>query len=419
MKTGELVVGIEEREVWPDGRVTWVSTTKVPLRDQSGQIIGTFGISRNITERKRAEEALQQERDLLRAVIDNMPDLFYFKDAEGRYVLNNHAHLRSLGVERQESVLGKTTFDFNPPELAERYYEDEMQIVRTGEALLEREEVALHKDTGEQRRHLTSKIPLKDSEGKVTGVVGISRDITERKQAEERQAQLLKEVEHANQELNDFAYVISHDLKAPLRAIGSLTNWLSTDYADRFDQDGKELIHLLFGRVKRMHDLINGVLQYSRVGRIKEERVSVDLDELVSGVIDMLAPPANIQISVDNNLPTVVCEKTRLQQVFQNLLSNAVKFMDKRNGEIRIDCEKADGYWKFRVADNGPGIEEKHFTKIFQIFQTLSPRDEFESTGVGLTVVRKIIEMYGGRIWVESKVGDGSTFYFTLPAQGV
>lgn len=226
-----------------------------------------------------------------------------------------------------------------------------------------------------------------------------------------------KELENANQELKNFASIVSHDLKAPLRAIGSLTNWIASDYADKFDKEGKEQLELLIGRVKRMHDLIDGILQYSRVGRIREDMVDIDLNKVVTKVIDMIVPSKNIKIQVVNKLPSILCEKTRIQQVFQNLLSNAVKFMDKPDGEIKIGCVEEDGYWKIHVADNGPGIEEKYFAKIFQIFQTLNPRDQVESTGVGLTVVKKIVEMYGGKVWVESKIGEGTTFLFTLPKQ--
>lgn len=253
--------------------------------------------------------------------------------------------------------------------------------------------------------------------GVILGVVSwcMARSRVNHKLAEERKAQFLKELESANQELKDFAYIVSHDLKAPLRAINSLGNWISSDYADKFDEDGKEQMVLLLGRVKRMHNLIDGILQYSRVGRIREKMVNVDLNKLVAEVIDAIAPPENIEIKVENKLPSIICEKTRIEQVFQNLLNNAVKFMNKPKGEIKINCVENDSYWKFSVADNGPGIEEKYFEKIFLIFQTLSPRDEVESTGIGLTVVKKIIEQYSGKVWVESKVGHGSAFFFTLP----
>jgi len=250
-----------------------------------------------------------------------------------------------------------------------------------------------------------------------TSIDNLNREIAQRKQAEQRQAQLLKELEKVNQELKEFAYVISHDLKAPLRGIHTLVDWISTDYADKLDQEGKEQIALLSQRAQRMHNLIDGVLQYSRVGRIQEEKVQVNLNELVPEIIDMIAVPENITVTVEGELPVVEFEKTRITQVFQNLLSNAVKYMDKPQGKVEIGCVEEDGFWKFSVADNGPGIEEKHFNKIFQIFQTLSPHDGYESTGVGLTLVKKIIELYGGRIWVDSKVGLGSVFLFTLPKQ--
>jgi len=236
-----------------------------------------------------------------------------------------------------------------------------------------------------------------------------------RKRAEEKQAQLLKQVESANKELAEFAYVVSHDLKAPLRAIDSLVRWLAGDYGDKFDADGREQIDLLLGRVKRMHDLIDGILQYSRVGRVREARVEVDLATSVPEVIDLLAPPGHIRVMVETPLPVVSAEKTRIEQVFQNLLSNAVKYMDKPEGLIRVGCIDDGDYWKFYVADNGPGIDEKDFERIFLIFQTGKPRDQADSTGVGLAVVKKAVEIYGGRVWVESKPGDGSSFYFTFP----
>lgn len=245
--------------------------------------------------------------------------------------------------------------------------------------------------------------------------VGIMRDISERKLAEEQKARLMDELESANEELRSFAYVVSHDLKAPLRAIGALADWLSTDYATKFDDEGKEHMRLLVNRVHRMGNLIDGILEYSRVGRVREDLVGVNVDQVVHEVIDLIAPPSNVTISIENPLPTVVAERIRIQQVFQNLLSNAIKYMDKPRGEIRIGCVAEDEQWKFSVSDNGPGIEARHFDKIFQLFQTLAPRDRIESTGVGLALVKKIVEMYGGNIWLESTPGVGSTFYFTLP----
>ncbi len=167
-----------------------------------------------------------------------------------------------------------------------------------------------------------------------------------------------------------------------------------------------------------MHNLIDGILQYSRVGRVREKLVDVQLDQLLPEIIDILAPPAHIKITMETELPTVKCEETRITQVFQNLLSNAVKYMDKPEGLIKVSCAEEGEFWKFSIADNGPGIERKHWERIFKIFQTLAPRDEFESTGIGLTVVKKIVDLYDGKIWLESEVGKGTTFFFTFPKAG-
>jgi PAS domain S-box-containing protein len=245
--------------------------------------------------------------------------------------------------------------------------------------------------------------------------VVIFRDISDRKKTEEQKAALMAGLESANEELRSFAYVVSHDLKAPLRAIGALAEWLSADYVDKFDQEGKEHMRLLINRVHRMGNLIDGILQYSRVGRIKEAPVPVDMGEVIKDVIDFIAPAPNVNIIVETPLPTIVVEPTRIQQIFQNLLSNAIKYMDKPQCEIRIGCISEGEHWKFSISDNGPGIESRHFERIFQLFQTLAPRDRVESTGVGLSLVKKIVEMYGGNIWVESTPGEGSTFFFTLP----
>ena len=237
----------------------------------------------------------------------------------------------------------------------------------------------------------------------------------EQDRAEKKLAKLIENLKSANKELKDFAYVVSHDLKAPLRAIKTLADWLVTDYTDKLDQDGKEQIDLLISRVDRMHKLIDGVLQYSRIGRKKDTPVYIDLNDLIPQIIENLAPPENIKIEIKNNLPAIFAEKSGIFRIFQNLLSNAVKYIDKPTGQIEVVSFEQQDYWKFAVTDNGPGIEPKNFEKIFQIFQTLTPKDQNESTGVGLTIVKKIIETYGGRIWVEAPPGDGSTFWFTLP----
>lgn len=237
---------------------------------------------------------------------------------------------------------------------------------------------------------------------------------SQRNLAEKKRDQLVQEVASVNRELNDFAIIISHEMRAPLRAIGSLAGWLVTDYADKFDEQGKERANLLISRVRLLDSLVSRIFEYSRAGLANEERSKVNFNHLVAKVIDMLTPPKNIKIIVEGALPSVVCQKTRFEEVFHNLLGNAIKFMDKPAGEIRVGCVGEDEYWKFSVADNGPGIEEKYFEKIFKLFETLNSRATSESTGFGLALVKKIVESYGGRVWVESTIGQGSIFYFTI-----
>jgi len=237
------------------------------------------------------------------------------------------------------------------------------------------------------------------------------------KERTESQTELIIKVDNINKELKDFASIVSHDLKAPLRGIKSLATWILDDCSDKLGEQANEQMNLLLGRVERMYNLIDGVLQYSRAGRTEEKPVQVNLEDFIPEAIDMLVPPENISITIENSMPVIECTETHVMQLFQNLLSNAIKYMDKPQGRIKVGCVEEDGFWKFSIADNGPGIEEKHFEKIFKMFHALSVSEDFEGTGVGLTIAKKIVELYGGSIWVESKIGKGSTFFFTLPKQ--
>jgi len=259
---------------------------------------------------------------------------------------------------------------------------------------------------------------MKDPGGEVLGSVWVVHDITQLREAADRSARLLEQVAAANKELAEFAYIVSHDLKAPLRGIDSLVRWLCADYSSRLDAAAQEHLQLLLSRVKRMYALIDGILQYSRAGRVREQLSEIDLARSVPEVVELLAPPGHIKVVVENELPVVVGERTRIEQLFQNLLSNAIKYMDKPEGLIRVGCVADGGMWRFYVADNGPGIEEKDFERIFTLFSTGGPDQARDSTGIGLAVVKKVVEIYGGRVWVESQVGSGSTFFFTFPRSG-
>ncbi|PCH49057.1 MAG: hypothetical protein COC22_07200, partial [Flavobacteriaceae bacterium] len=223
------------------------------------------------------------------------------------------------------------------------------------------------------------------------------------------------ELAHSNRELRDFAQIVSHDLKAPLRAISQLSYWLSQDYADKIDKEGQNQLNLLIGRVQRLDNLIEGILQFSRIGKVKEKDVKINLTKLVEDTIELLDPPENIHIKVDTELPIITADPTRIGQLFQNLIQNAIKFMDKPTGFINIGVNEKDHFYEFYVKDNGCGIDEQYFDRIFKIFQRLVSRDEQEGTGIGLSLVKRIAQIYGGDVWLTSKVNEGTTFYVTFP----
>jgi len=360
-------------------------------------------------ERIQAIEKLRLFRDLL----DGSNDcIFVIEPKWGRLLDVNDRACNSLGYIKEElTEMTVRDIDKSMPNDA-AWTQFVHQVSRKDYMVIE----GLHKRKNGTTFPVEANVKLIKQQ-KQSFLIAVARDITERKKAQQKQTQLLREVESANKELKDFAHIVSHDLKAPLRGIKSLVDWITADYSDKLDDDGKEQMALLVSRVERMRNLIDGVLQYSRVGRQKEENAPVDLNVLVPAVIDMLCPPENIEITVETRMPVILCDQTRIQQVFQNLISNAVKYMDKPRGLIKIGCSEDGDFFRFSVSDNGPGIEKEHFDRIFQIFQTLSARDEYESTGVGLSVVKKIVEMYGGSIRVESELGQGSTFFFTFPKQ--
>ena len=227
----------------------------------------------------------------------------------------------------------------------------------------------------------------------------------------------VRDLIRSNTELQEFSYIAAHDLKTPLRGIATLADWIKTDCADKFDDEGKDQIGLLIGKTKQLDALIDSVLQYSSLRQNERKKKEVDLNVAVSQAIRGLTVPEDIEISVENELPVLVFEKTHIVQVFQSLLSNAIKHGAHRDGQIQVGCVRKGDSWQFSVADNGPGIDQKYFEKIFRIFQTLSSWEKTEGTGIGLSIVKKIVELNAGSVWVESEPGAGSTFFFTLPVQ--
>jgi signal transduction histidine kinase len=225
----------------------------------------------------------------------------------------------------------------------------------------------------------------------------------------------ISDLKQKNADLHQFAYIVSHDLKAPLRGIETVLNWINEDKGDTLDEKVKEYHELIRGRLKRMENLINGILEISRIGRNPKPIGEVNTQLLLLDIIDTLAPPQGIKIVVQPGMPTLTTEKILLEQVFTNLIGNAIKYHHTKKGIIEVGVKDVEDHYEFTVKDDGPGIEKEYHQKIFEIFQTLQERDAFESTGIGLTIVKKIIDEKGGFIKVDSAPGKGSTFIFSWP----
>lgn len=273
-------------------------------------------------------------------------------------------------------------------------------------------ELKVKNKQGQERFWLISAAPNYNISGKVTGSIGIHLDITEFKTLEQQKELILKELESRNQELNEYAHIVSHDLKSPLRSIDALLSWIKVDNLDKLDKNTIQNIGLIEITLEKMEALISDILEYSSAGITLKNQEKVDLDLIVKDVIKTLFIPKNISVVTLNKLPILNGDAIKFQQLFQNLISNAIKFCDKEKGFVEIEVFEEKSYYKFSVKDNGIGIEKKYHDKIFKIFQFLNQRED--STGIGLSIVKKIVDLYEGNIWLESTLGVGTTFYFTI-----
>ncbi len=392
-----------------------------PLCNAAGDIIGALAIMRDVTARKRAEEEVQKSKSLYQNLVETSHDLIFQCNNKGEFVFLNKAWEPTTGYKIAE-MIGQPFSKFKRADLVAEDSKAFGKLLE-GESIAGYETVYITK-SGEERYLLFDVVPRYDISGRIIGTQGTAFDFTEHKHAEQALESLNEELEItverlivANRELADFAHIAAHDLRTPLRGVGSLASMVSAEYSDKLDDRGKEMLEMLVGRASRMYGQVGSILEYSEIGRIEEKKRKVNLNKLVKAIAADMTTPENIEISVASNLPTLMCNETRISQVFRNLLDNAVTHMDKPKGRIEIGCMEEDGFWKFSIADNGSGIDEKYFKKIFQIFQTLVRRDEVEAMGIGLSIVKKIIEISDGTIWVESEVGEGTTFFFTLPMQ--
>ncbi|MGB7443041.1 MAG: PAS domain S-box protein [Coleofasciculaceae cyanobacterium] len=420
------------------GEITWVLGQAVAEKDEEGEIIGYVGTITDISDRKQLESELQQrvqqrtadwqksQQEL--AERENLLNAFFVAagtanvglsifDRQLRYIEINQA-LADINGLPIEAHIGKTVEEILP-ELAPSVLPTFQQIFNTGKAILNKEETGeTPKAPGVKRTWLASYFPIFEQEKTVTAIGIIATEITEIKRIEQALQQSNEHLAQSNEELEQFAYVASHDLQEPLRKVKSFTQLLAEDYQGQLDEDADTYISYIIDGASRMQSLISDLLTYSRVSRVELDQQVTDLNSVLSQVqadLSITIAENNAVIRI-NQLPNVRANPVQMRQLFQNLLANSIKFRTEASPEIDIDVQQQQGQWLFSVQDNGIGIKSQYIDRIFTIFQRLHNREKYPGTGIGLAVCRKIIERHGGKIWAKSESGKGTSFYFTLPA---
>jgi PAS domain S-box-containing protein len=413
-RRGDTAAGENEVFWRKDGTPVHVEFSSSPIIDE-GEHRGAVVAFADISGRLQAQRAVAESEERKSAVLRSTLDSIIAMDIGGLVTEFNPAAEQAFGYTREE-VIGRPLSELIvPPRFREAHIAGLKRFAETREAHVigKRLELpAMRKDGSEFDSELT--ITRSDSDGS-PAFTGVLRNITDRKKAEAEREQLIKALARSNQELDQFAYVASHDLKAPLRGIANLSQWIEEDLGESLNGENKSQMEMLRGRVHRMEALIDGILQYSRAGRVKAKPEMIDTGALLKEVIDLMAPAKGTIINIAPEMPTVKAEKVPLQQVFMNLLGNALKHTGKDNPMIDISWADAGPFYEFSVRDNGQGIAPQYHERIFGIFQTLEARDKVEGTGIGLSVVQKIVEAKGGRVWVDSEIGKGARFKFLWP----
>lgn len=370
-----------------------------------------MGINMMIDDIKAGVEKIEKDRDFTNNVISSIADLIVVMDIEEKIILINEPGCKLLGFTYADELIGKSLKEiFEGDPFDEAADSENKYLVKNIEKYI------ITKDNRKVPVLFSTSL-LKNKAGKMGGVIGIARDISEKKQNEDKTKEYMRHLERVNKELDQFAYVVSHDLKAPLRAIANLSGWIEEDLGSTLSEDIKKNMNTLRGRVHRMEALINGILSYSRSTRSKVEIGKVDVGLLLDDILEGILISEKFSVIKKVQMPEIVNNKIWIEQIFSNLISNAIKHHDKPVGKIEINYTEEAAFHKFSVSDDGPGIPKEFQEKVFTIFQTLEARDKVENTGVGLSIVKKIIEEQQGKIWIESEAGKGTSFIFTLPKE--
>jgi PAS domain S-box-containing protein len=382
----------------------------------------TTELQLEVKERLHAEETLSEERKVLRALIDNVPDFMYVKDAHCRFLVANLAVARQMGAESPNELVGKTDFDYYPSDLAKTFYEDELRVIRTGQAEVNREEAGLDAQ-GHVSQVLTTQVPLRDKTGRVTGLAGIGRDITHIKETQEEMKRAREAAEAASRAKSEFLANMSHEIRTPLNGVIGMTDLaLET----QLTPEQREYLETVKMSGDSLLTVINDILDFSKIeaGKIDLEAIDFNLRDLLEATLKTLALRADekgleLLCEVAPELPeNVRGDSSRLRQVVTNLVGNAIKFTEAGEVALRVLLDRREDHHmvaQFIVSDTGIGIPESKLGLIFDPFAQAdtSTTRKYGGTGLGLTISARLVGMMGGKIWAESEVGRGSHFHFT------
>ena len=379
------------------------------IHNSEGKPMAAQGIIRDITQEMEVEALLSEQRKELDIIVENSP-LGIVLTIDARIIKSNSTMLDMLGYSHDE-LKKMTVKDISSNEDMKKSAQlmEEMNAGKLDHFAINK---SYRRKDGSQFMAKTSVSAVRDISGEIGYQVAIVEDITEHKELEMQKERLLKELQVSNKELQEYAHIVSHDLKSPLRSISALATWLRDDYENVLDENGVNQLQMMQEKIEGMDNLISGILKYSSIDRKTSDETCVDLNQVVDEIREIIYVPEHVNVVIMNTLPTILVEKTKIHQLFQNLLSNAVMHIEKEEGVVKIYCEENATHWKFSVEDNGVGIPKEYHEKIFKIFQSLGAKER--STGIGLSIVKKIVDLYGGQVWLESEVGEGTTFHFTL-----